>query len=98
MFSSDILYETLAKYDPDHLMLNITKEEAMRGLVDFDRIEEMATRIEGNIDLVSLNRITPFAAPLLLEMGCVPIKGYAEEALLAAEATRLMSSVGLKST
>ena len=98
MFSSDILYETLAKYDPDHLMLNITKEEAMRGLVDFGRIEEMATRIEGNIDLVSLDRITPFAAPLLLEMGRVPIKGYAEEELLAAEATRLMSSVGLKST
>ncbi len=43
-FSSDILYDTLIKYDPDHLMLRITREEAMRGLVDFGRIEEMLER------------------------------------------------------
>ena len=40
-FSSDILYDTLCKYDPNHLMLQITREEALRGLVDFGRIEEM---------------------------------------------------------
>ena len=34
-FSSDILYDTLAKYDPDHLMLDITRQEALRGLVDW---------------------------------------------------------------
>ncbi len=33
-FSSDILYDTLVKYDPDHLLLAITREEAMRGLID----------------------------------------------------------------
>ena len=32
--SSDILYDTLSKYDPDHLMMQITREEALRGLVD----------------------------------------------------------------
>ena len=41
-FSSDILYDTLSKYDPEHLMLQITREEALRGLVDFGRIEEIA--------------------------------------------------------
>ena len=40
-FSSDILYDTLRRYDPDHLLLRITADEARRGLVDFDRIEEM---------------------------------------------------------
>ncbi|MEC8667152.1 MAG: ligase-associated DNA damage response DEXH box helicase, partial [Pseudomonadota bacterium] len=40
-FSSDILYDTLMKYDPEHLLMDITREEAMRGLVDFGRIEEM---------------------------------------------------------
>ncbi len=30
-FSSDILYDTLLKYDPDHLMLRITRTETMRG-------------------------------------------------------------------
>jgi ATP-dependent Lhr-like helicase len=94
-FSSDILYDTLAKYDPDHLMLNITRQEAMRGLVDFGRIEEMAHRIKGRIDLIELDRVTPLAAPLFLEVGRVPVKGLAEEKLLAAEAERLMSTAGL---
>lgn len=94
-FSSDILYDTLAKYDPDHLMLDITRQEAMRGLVDFGRIEEMAARVEGRIDLIELDRVTPLAAPLMLEVGRVPVKGLAEEKLLAEEAERLMTTAGL---
>ena len=94
-FSSDILYDTLAKYDPDHLMLDITRQEAMRGLVDFGRIEEMTARIHGRIDLIELPRVSPLAAPLLLEMGRVPVKGLAEEKLLAQEAERLMSMASM---
>ncbi|WP_299369236.1 ligase-associated DNA damage response DEXH box helicase [uncultured Tateyamaria sp.] len=94
-FSSDILYDTLAKYDPDHLMLQITRQEAMRGLVDFGRIEEMCARIGTRIDLIEHDRITPLAAPLMLEVGRVPIKGLAEEKLLAEEAERLMTTAGL---
>ena len=90
-FSSDILYDTLVKYDPDHLMLQITREEALRGLVDFGRIEDMAARVAGRIDHVVLDRITPLAAPLFLEPGRVPIKGLAEERLMAEEAERLMA-------
>jgi len=97
-FSSDILYDTLVKYDPDHLMLDITRQEAMRGLVDFGRIEELATRIGDRIDLIALDRVTPLAAPLLLEVGRVPIKGLAEEKLLADEAARLMNTAGLDPT
>ena len=96
-FSSDILYDTLQKYDPGHLMLQITREEAQRGLVDFGRIEEMASRIGGRIDLVHLDRITPLAAPLLLEMGKVPVAGSAEERLLAEEAAKLLEDSGLAS-
>ena len=94
-FSSDILYDTLAKYDPDHLMLDITRQEAMRGLVDFGRVEEMTARINGRIDLIELPRVSPLAAPLLLEMGRVPVKGLAEEKLLAQEADRLMSMASM---
>jgi ATP-dependent Lhr-like helicase len=94
-FSSDILYDTLMRYDPDHLMLQITREEALRGLVDFGRIEEMLTRIGGRIDHRRLSRVTPLAAPLFLEMGRVPVQGAAEERLLAEEAARLMETSGL---
>ncbi|MEL7164206.1 MAG: ligase-associated DNA damage response DEXH box helicase [Pseudomonadota bacterium] len=95
-FSSDILYDTLAKYDPDHLMLHITRQEAMRGLVDFGRIEEMCARIGDRIDLTEHARVTPLAAPLMLEVGRVPIKGLAEEKLLAEEAERVMALAGVE--
>lgn len=95
-FSSDILYDTLRKYDPDHLMLRITRTEAMRGLVDFDRIEEMCARAAGRILHVPARGLTPFAAPLLLEAGRIPIKGAAEDRLLAAEAAALMAEAGVE--
>ncbi|MEO1775142.1 MAG: ligase-associated DNA damage response DEXH box helicase [Pseudomonadota bacterium] len=89
-FSSDILYDTLRRYDPDHLMLEVTRREAMRGLVDFGRVEEMLDRVAGRIDVVRATRCTPLATPLLLEMGRVPIRGGgAEETLLAEEAAML---------
>src|SRR6056297_2490979 len=94
-FSSDILYDTLAKYDPDHLLLDITRQEAMRGLIDFGRIEEMLDRIGERIDLLSLPRVTPFAAPLFLEAGRTPVEGAAQERLLAEETDRLMQAAGL---
>ena len=93
--SSDILYDTLAKYDPDHLMLRITREEAMRGLVDFGRIEEMLTRTSGRIDHLALDRLPPLAAPLLLEVGKIPVQGVARERLEAERAEALMKEAGL---
>ncbi len=95
-FSSDILYDTLLKYDPEHLLMQITREEAMRGLVDFGRIEAMVARIGDRIDLLRLDRVSPLAAPLFLEVGKVPVKGEAEERLLAEESARLLQAAGLQ--
>ncbi|WP_428928160.1 ligase-associated DNA damage response DEXH box helicase [Marinibacterium sp. SX1] len=92
--SSDILYDTLLKYDPDHLMMRVTRTEALRGLVDFGRIEEMLARTSG-IDLLRLDRVTPLAAPLFLEHGRVPVAGSADERLLAEETEALMTAAGL---
>ena len=94
-FSADILYDTLRRYDPDHLLLDITGEEAQRGLVDFGRVEEMLARTSGRVDHVVLDRVTPLAAPLFLEPGRVPVEGAAAERLLEEEAQRLMDEAGL---
>ena len=94
-FSSDILYDTLRRYDPDHLLLDITREEAMRGLVDFGRIEEMLDRIAGRIDHMRLARVSPLAAPLFLEPGRIPVHGAGRERLVEAAAARLMAEAGL---
>lgn len=94
-FSSDILYDTLRKYDPDHLLLQVTREEAERGLVDFSRIEDMLARVEGRIDLIRLPRVTPLAAPLFLEPNKIPIHGTGRERMVEDAARRLMQEAGL---
>ena len=94
-FSSDILYDTLRRFDPDHLMLNITREEAMRGLVDFARVEDMLTRRARNIDVVHLPRLSPFSAPLFLEPGKIPVDGAARDRIASDTAAQLMRDAGL---
>jgi ATP-dependent Lhr-like helicase len=93
--SADILYDTLRRYDPGHLLLNITAEEAQRGLVDFGRVEEMLARTGARVDHVVLDRVTPLAEPLFLEHGRVPVDGQGAERLLEEEARRLMHEAGL---
>ena len=94
-FSSDILYDTLVKYDPGHLLLKITKDEAMKGLIDFNRIKEMFDRVDDNITHRNLPHISPLAAPMLLEVGTVPIEGQARELILQNEVGSLMREAGL---
>ncbi|WP_373635127.1 ligase-associated DNA damage response DEXH box helicase [Yoonia sp. SS1-5] len=96
-FSSDILYDTLSKYDPDHLMLQITREEAMRGLVDFGRIEEMLARTAGQIDHLILDRVTPLSLPMFLERGRIAVAGAGQDRIMEDEATRLMADAGVAS-
>lgn len=97
-FSTDILYDTLRKYDPDHLMLRVTRDEAMRGMVDFARIEAMINRTGARITTRRLDHVTPFAAPLFFEVGKVPVFGSARERLLERAAERLMEAAGLAKT
>jgi ATP-dependent helicase Lhr and Lhr-like helicase len=94
-FSSDILYDTLRKYDPDHLLLTLTHEEAMRGLIDFGRLESLLSRIGPRIDHIRLERPSPFAAPLFLEPGKIPIHGQGREKLAEDAARQLMRDAGL---
>src|SRR6056297_2820686 len=94
-FSSDILYDTLVKYDPGHLLLDITRQEAMRGLIDFGRIEQMLSRVGDRIDLLRLPRVSPLAAPLFLEAGRIPVAGQAQERMIEEEARRLLETAGV---
>jgi ATP-dependent Lhr-like helicase len=76
-------------------MLAITREEAMRGLVDFSRIEAMIERIGARIDIQHLDRPSPLAAPLFLEPGKIPVDGAGRDRLAADAAAQLMRDAGL---
>ncbi len=55
----------------------------------------MVNRMHGRIDLKRLDRVSPLAAPMLLEVGKVPVSGSAEERLLAQAADNLLLAAGL---
>lgn len=93
-FSSDIIHDTLRRHDPDHLLLRITRDEARRGLVDYDRIEAML-RDNPVIDHATAPHVTPLSAPLLLEIGKVSVEGEGREREMAREAEKLMREAGL---
>ncbi|WP_068304754.1 ligase-associated DNA damage response DEXH box helicase [Pararhodobacter sp. CCB-MM2] len=93
-FSSDIIHDTLRRHDPDHLLLRITRDEARRGLVDFDRIEDML-RTNPTIDHAHPPHVTPLSAPLVMEIGRVSVEGEGRERMMAREAEALMREAGL---
>ena len=68
-FSADLIYDTLRRHDPDHLLLSCAREDAARGLLDVARLAELLTRISGRIRVERLARLSPFAVPLLMEIG-----------------------------
>lgn len=68
-FSADLIYDTLRRHDPGHLLLSCAREDAARGLLDVARLGELLARISGRIRVERLARLSPFAVPLLMEIG-----------------------------
>jgi len=96
-FSSDLIYDVLRQYEPGHVLLKATWADAAAGLLDVRRLGDMLRRVKGRIVHRALDRVSPLAVPLMLEIGREPVHGEADEALLdelaeplVAEATRLV--------
>jgi ATP-dependent Lhr-like helicase len=94
-FSTDLIYDVLRRHQPDHLLLRCARADAASGLIDAARLGDMLARIKGRIRHAALDRLSPFAVPLMLELGKERSPGSAGEAILAeaeadliAEATR----------
>jgi ATP-dependent Lhr-like helicase len=53
-FSTDLIYDTLREYDPDHILLTVTRAEAERELLDLRRLADTLIRFVGQVDFVDL--------------------------------------------
>jgi ATP-dependent Lhr-like helicase len=93
-FSSDLIYDVLRRHEPDHILLRATRADAATGLTDVRRLADMLTRVQGRIQHVELDRVSPLAIPVLLEIGRESVTGEGIEALLAREAD-LIAEAGL---
>jgi ATP-dependent Lhr-like helicase len=82
-FSTDLIYDVLRSHEPDHILLQAARQDAGDGLLDIRRLGEALKRFRGKIVHAKLEQISPFAVPVMLEMGKEPVfSGDAAEAIL----------------
>lgn len=101
-FNSDLIYDVLRRHEPDHILLRATRADARGGMIDVARLAEFLARAKTGIRHRRLDRVSPLALPILLEVGKEQVYGDADDQLfdelaqdLIAEATRMDPQGGL---
>jgi ATP-dependent Lhr-like helicase len=90
-FSTDLIYDVLRRHQPDHLLLRCARQDAAKGLIDVARLGDMLARIKGQILHAPLDHLSPFAVPMILEIGRQASPGGAGEMILMEAAEDLIA-------
>ena len=90
-FNSDLIYDVLRSHEPNHILLRATRADAGAGLTDVRRLSAMLARVRGRITHCHLDRVSPLAVPILLEIGRESVYGAAIDELLGESAEALIS-------
>lgn len=98
-FSSDLIYDVLQKYEPNHILLRAARQDATGGLIDTGRLQEMLVAMQGRLIIKNLDRVSPLAVPMMLEIAreSVPRREAGEYYLQNME-QKLLSESGLGKT
>ncbi|WP_375461645.1 DEAD/DEAH box helicase [uncultured Enterovirga sp.] len=88
--STDLVYDVLRRHQPDHLLLRAARADAATGLLDVKRLGLMLARIRGRIRHKPLDRVSPLAISLILEIGRERVFGEAADEILAEAEQMLM--------
>jgi ATP-dependent Lhr-like helicase len=86
-FSTDLIYDVLKKYEPDHVLLEAAWADARARMTDVGRLADLLERSERELVHVILDRVSPLAVPVMTMIGreAVPQGAVDEELLLEAE-------------
>ncbi len=82
-FSSDLIYDVLRRHEPDHLLLTAAWSDARAKITDIGRLAALLERSQTHLVHRTLDRVSPLAVPVLLEVGKERVFGAADDALLA---------------
>jgi ATP-dependent Lhr-like helicase len=91
--STNLIYDVLRRHEPHHILLRAARADAATGLLDIDRLSHMLVRAQGKIIHKALDRVSPLAVPILLEIGRETVYGEAQDAILAEAADNLVEEV-----
>lgn len=89
--STDLLYDVLRRHQPDHVLIRATWADAATGMTDLGRLSAMLADAYGNIMHMRLDRVSPLAVPIMLELGREKVGAGDSEDELMAEAESLLA-------
>jgi ATP-dependent helicase Lhr and Lhr-like helicase len=89
--NTDLIYDVLRRHQPDHILLRATRADAATGLTDVGRLAEMLARVEGRVQTMRLDRVSPLAIPVLLDIGRESVRNSDDEDALLAETEVLVA-------
>jgi len=82
-FSTDLIYDVLRRYEPDHLLLKAAWADARTKLTDVGRLASLLDRAAQTMVHVDLPRVSPLAVPVLILIGREHVaQGSVDDALL----------------
>ncbi|MET0180800.1 MAG: helicase-related protein, partial [Novosphingobium sp.] len=86
-FSTDLIYDVLRKYEPDHLLLQAAWADARTRMTDVGRVGDLLERAARQLVHVRLERVSPLAVPVMVMIGRerLPAGAVDDELLLEAE-------------
>ena len=68
-FSTDLIYDVLRRYEPDHLLLKAAWNDARERMTDVGRLARLLDRAQATMLHVDLERVSPMAVPVLVIIG-----------------------------
>jgi ATP-dependent Lhr-like helicase len=86
-FSTDLIYDVLRRYEPDHVLMEAAWADARTRLTDLGRVADLLPRAGEQLTHVRLDRVSPLAVPVLVMIGreSLPAGAADEDLLVEAE-------------
>ena len=95
-FSTDLIYDVLRRYEPDHILIEAAWADARTRMTDVGRVGDLLDRAAGQLVHVKLDRVSPMAVPVMVMIGRenMPSGAADDELLLEAESLAGMAMRG----
>jgi ATP-dependent Lhr-like helicase len=86
-FSTDLIYDVLRKYEPDHLLIEAAWADARVRMTDVGRLGDVLDTAAERLVHVELERVSPLAVPVMVMIGreSLPQGSVDDDLLLEAE-------------
>ncbi|WP_343348204.1 ligase-associated DNA damage response DEXH box helicase [Sphingomicrobium sp. XHP0239] len=89
-FSTDLIYDVLKKYEPDHLLMRAAWDDARARMTELGRLVRLVERASDTMVHVQASRVTPMAVPLMVVIGREQAPGGAADEALLIEAEQAL--------